>query len=274
MAPEGVSRPGATARAARPVRIRRRTLRTHSCHFIPCLRGVVFLCHSLSYLYVPGAAARRGSGPMTAAGRRGPRLCAAHGSRAEVVTRQAARSHLVTLRAEPPALRASIIPCTCSLHVSCHAHVSLLTGRCRPSRLPARSWLYADGAPRTPRTVLSGPTAGLRQRGLLEASIPSYGAFAFTPRRGPLCFMVRNYFRVAQPRAAAPPRSSEKNRCALVLTQCTCALRLHPVRFGCYPGHRVTVMTHTTCSPASSCLSVHTRLCKLLPGRDPSGVNP
>ena len=267
-----MSRPGATARAARLVRIRRRTLRTHSCHFIPCLRGVVFLCHSLSYLYVPGAAARRGSGPMTAAGRRGPRLCAAHGSRAEVVTRQAARSHLVTLRAEPPALRASIIPCTCSLHVSCHARVSLLTGRCRPSRPPGPQLALRRRSPTRP---VHGPLrayCGVKTEGTARVFNPLVGCVRIhSSQRSPLSYGPKLF---PGGTAAAPPRSSEKNRCALVLTQCTCSLRLHPVRFGCYPGHRVTVMTHATCSPASSCLSVHTRLCKLLPGRDPSGVNP
>ena len=183
------------------------------------------LCHSLSYLYVPGAVARRGSGPMTAAGRRGPRLCAAHGSRAEVVTRQAARSHLVTLRAEPPALRASIIPCTCSLH-SCHARVSLLTGRCRPSRPPGPQLALRRRSPTRP---VHGPLraySGVKTEGIARGFNPlAEFRFISVPRRGPLCRSTLLRGGTAAARRALPKRTAASG-----WTQYTRALRSHPVR--------------------------------------------
>ena len=205
------------------MRIRRRTLRTHSCHFIPCLRGVVFLCHSLSYLYVPGAAARRGSGPMTAAGRRGPRLCAAHGSRAEVVTRHGplAPRHPEGRAARSTRLNNNLYMCFCMFRV-------MLVYLYLPGAAAHRGSRPAVGStptePHAPRAQSSQRLyCGVKTEGIARGFNPLVGCVRIhSSQRSLLSF--RNYFRVAQPR----PRRALPKRIAAHWSW----LSAH-ARFGC-----------------------------------------
>ena len=161
--------------------------------FILCPRGVAFSCVMLlavciyTYRALPHVGAPC---PISAARRRRP--AALSRARLPCSGRDSPRR---PARASSPWGRAARFTrhnnarVRRSLSRLCHVHVSLLTGRCRPSRLPARSWLYADGVPRPiPRTVLSGLTAGLRQRGLLEASFPSEGVRIHASQRSPLSY--------------------------------------------------------------------------------------
>ena len=235
-------------------------------------------CVSLSFVVVSIRTGRcRTSRLRPDNGRRPTRPAALRRARlrAQVVTRQAARSHLVTLGGR--VARSTRHNNTLYVFFACFVSRSCI------STLRALPPIAAPGPQlalrrRSPTHPAHGPLrahCGVKTEGTARGFNPLVGCVRIhASQRSPLSYGPYGPKLLPGGTAAAPPRSSEKNRCALVLTQCTRALRLHPVRFGCYPGHRVTAMTHATCSPASSCLSVHTRLCKLLSGRDPSGVNP
>ena len=153
------------------------------CIHCPC--GVAFRLFFrfhlfVLYLYVLGAAARRGPGPISAASRR--RLAAlsrARLPRSGCRPAKAARPRLVTLGPSLSLDRANItcvpffIVNSCSL--SC-----IFTYRALPplrgSRPDVGSTPTESRAP-IPRTALSGLTAGLRQRGLVEAFYPLVGCY-------------------------------------------------------------------------------------------------
>ena len=113
-----------------------------------CICHSVFVC---MYLYIPGAAARRGAGPISASSRRRPAaLSRARLPRSECRLAKAARSRLVTLGPSLPLARANNASCT-FIHGELMFPVMYLylTGAAAPSRLPARCRLNADGVPRS-----------------------------------------------------------------------------------------------------------------------------
>ena len=154
------------------------------------------------YLYVQDAAARRGPGPISAASRRRPAaLSRARLLRSECRFAKAARSRLVTLGPSLPLDRANNTCVRFFILNSCFLSC-IFTYRALPplrgSRPDVGSTPMESRTP-IPRTALSGLTAGLRQRGLLEAFNPFVGCFYIhAAQRSPLSYSSRSAFRVAQ----------------------------------------------------------------------------